>query len=188
MNNISLNEPIFSNIGLDKFLNLEYSKFYKNVKEFSIDDSILNKYNISKLELDKLRLSLQEKKAEEKKAEEKKAEEKKAEEEKAEEKYTENNQINLTTIKNIENIKDGLLTNDQDIQFIKKIIYNDKHREYLDYLYKISVWYNSNKSDIDHLFNNLIACFKNQKITFNTNIQEIYDDFVEYMYNETIKY
>lgn len=174
MNNISLNEPIFSNIGLDKFLNLEYSKFYKNVKEFSIDDSILNKYNISKLELDKLRLSLQEKKAEEKKAEE--------------EKYTENNQINLTTIKNIENIKDGLLTNDQDIQFIKKIIYNDKHREYLDYLYKISVWYNSNKSDIDHLFNNLIACFKNQKITFNTNIQEIYDDFVEYMYNETIKY
>lgn len=57
----------------------------------------------------------------------------------------------------------------------------EKYR-YEEYLYNVNEWYEKNEIEINKYYNEIMKIFIKQRICFLKNTDEIYNDFVEFLY------
>lgn len=80
-------------------------------------------------------------------------------------------------------IKRPLLCTKKQVK-IYPVWMKEKYR-YRQYLSDVNEWYEENEYEIEQFYNNLIKIFIKQKICFTQNTDVIYNDFVEFLYNNS---
>ena len=151
---------VFSGIGLDKFVDSDETKFYKVNHDYMSVDKFLSTSSISKEKIERLREKLYPK------IEPKKVEEKQ----------------DIVTTKKPINIP--VYPKKTFEEMLRDIDMNRRRSNLLRRRKNISTWYVNYKHDIDEMFFGAYNQFDNLGIIFTDDIQRMYNDFIEHLYDK----
>ena len=151
---------VFSGIGLDKFVDSDETKFYKVNHDYMSVDKFLSTSSISKEKIERLREKLYPK------IEPKKVEEKQ----------------DIVTTKKPINIP--VYPKKTFEEMLRDIDMNRRRSNLLRRRKNISTWYVNYKHDIDEMFFGAYNQFDNLGIIFTDDIQNMYNDFIEHLYDK----
>ena len=151
---------VFSGIGLDKYVDSDETKFYKVNHNYMSVDKFLSTSSISKEKIERLREKLYPK---------------------IEPKQVEEKQDIVTTKKPI-NIP--VYPKKTFEEMLRDVDMNRRRSNLLRRRKNISTWYVNYKHDIDEMFFGAYNQFDNLGIIFTDDIQRMYNDFIEHLYDK----